>query len=530
LKVAPFLVLLQGVVFPFVCKGSHADSIATTFGIACLMIALTAPGERATEFQAALPIPGRKLVTVRMLSTFALCWLFGLALIGETWVMRGWKDALPLLEWAALATPLWLAVQSLEIHETHPPRWVRSWRIWLVLGPGFVYFESTQHLPNAPALFGVCLAASVALLVRLWFIVPEGFQTAAAKPVRPPRFAVRRPNWRGLWSPTWLPAWRPFLHGRIVSSLFFAWIPAMFGMSLVLGAGLVLPALSNLQRLEWLLVLPVSRRKLLPMMLLPWLCILIAVIPLTGYLVRAGEKAPTVCTGHSDVWQERAVAGAGTPNVLVSTIFWNWAWGGEAPVVQSPWGETTQPKTFRRLGFVFYNPYSVAPGNSERFLDWQFSRATEAVYGRAVRFSQSWELPKLGLIPVMRQLRTRCIEVLASALVFLGIFYLALWHRTGRCRAWAVVLWVGFVAPFLCDIFGTERVVRGGMLSDIVTLRLAAILPQSPAALVAIAALLLGGLYLAVEKQFEEVDLIPRIPGRMRPRRARGDRDREEDR
>jgi hypothetical protein len=37
---------------------------------------------------------------------------------------------------------------------------------------------------------------------------------------------------------------------------------------------------------------------------------------------------------------------------------------------------------FRNSGFDIFDPYAVGCGNSERFLDWQFSRATIAVYGR----------------------------------------------------------------------------------------------------------------------------------------------------
>jgi hypothetical protein len=371
-----------------------------------------------------------------------------------------------------------------------------------------------RHLSRLLALLGVSLIVSAALALRLWLIAPEGFQIAPMKAVRPPRFALRWPDWRRVWSPVWLPAGRSFPIRQILwMGVFFAWVPALIGMSLVLGSAVVITALSGFQRLAWLLVLPISRRRLLPMMLLPGLCLVIAGVWVAGHLRTTGDRAE-VSTGNSDVWQEKAAAGPGTPNVLVPATFWNWAWGSEAPVIQSPWGETTRPRTFIRLGLAFFNPYSVAPHNSARYLEWQFARATEAVYGRAVPLSQAAELAKPVLVPVTRQLRTRCIEALAAVLGYLGFFYLALWRKTRGGRVWAVLLWIGVIVPFFADFFTAGPVFRSGMLSDIVTVRLAAILPQGWAALAAVAALLLTGAYLAVERRFEEVDLVPGAPPR----------------
>jgi len=266
------------------------------------------------------------------------------------------------------------------------------------------------------------------------------------------------------------------------------------GMALIVGEGLVKPAASACERLEWLLVLPVSRRRLLLMMLLPWLSLLIALLSLNSH-IRFDTKAPAVATGYSDVWQEKPPAGSGTPNVLVPASFWRWAWGWKAPAIRSPWGEKTEPRTFIRLGFAFYNPYSVAPDNSARFLEWQLARATEAVCG--------------GGVPVPRRFRTRSIEVLAAALLYLGMFCLALWGR-GKRRVWVLAAWVGLPALFFLDFLSTAGPLSdSGTLSEVITLRLAAILPQNPAALLAVAALLLGGLYWAIEKRFEKADLVP---------------------
>jgi hypothetical protein len=254
---------------------------------------------------------------------------------------------------------------------------------------------------------------------------------------------------------------------------------------------MALPVIEARRRLAWLLVLPVSRRRLLLMTMLAWLSILAGLVLLAGH-IRSGSTAPAVSTGYSDDWERERPAGSGTPDVLVPTSFWRWAW--TAPAIQSPWGEKTQPKTFHDLGLAHYNPYSVAPDNSARFLEWQLERAREAVLGGSG-------------VPVARRLRTRGMDLLAAMLAFLGMFYLVLRARRKR-GAWVGIAGLGLLAALFCDFL---QVVESAPLGAILTIRLAAILPQNPVALVVLAALLLGGAYWAVEKQFEKLDLIPSL-------------------
>lgn len=505
---APFAVLLAAAAWPLVCMLAP-DLAWALFGIFGGNVAAGGSRPRVTAFEAALPIPGRQLVAARLLTTFALLWPATLVMIGESLALKRPNDAPLLLAFSALWSMVVLAEQSFRMREASTPRWYGIAVLVLVFSPLFLVAKLDRHWE---ALLIVCLAACAALLVRLWFRVPDGFQIAPANPTRARRFALRRPHWQR----TWRPAWRSFADVRVWSTLLFAWIPAKLGMSLLLGALSVLPALGTCRRVEWLLVLPVSRRRLLLMTLLPVLCILIGTISVTGHF-KAAANQPAVSTGYSDVWQEKPPAGSGTPNVLVPATFWHWAWGWEAPVIQSPWGEKTEPKTFIRLGFATYNPYSVAPDNSERFLDWQFARATEAVYGRATSRSQTAGFQKPGPVPIPRRLRTRTVEVLAAILVFLAMFYLSLWGKARGHSGWVALGWFVVLAPFGLDLFTAAQVVKSGMLSEVITLRLAAILPQNWAALTAVAALLLGGVHWALEKQFEKVDLVPGAPVRGRP-------------
>jgi hypothetical protein len=493
-KLSPATALLAAVAWPFVSTEPAANPML--FGALCFAFLLFGRfHQRATVFEAGLPIPGRRIVAARLLAVAAVLWPPALLVMGETLVLRGWRDAIPLLELAAAASLVVLVVQSNRIRETTLPPWPGY---VVAVCVGFPLILVPGLLSHWGAVLGVCVAGSAALLARLWFKVPDGFQIAPSGAARARRFAVRCPAWCRVRLPVRWPAWRLFFNSvfnwRVWWDLILLYWLFVTGMSLVVGARLVISALSVCDRLEWLLVLPVSRRRLLLMMVLPWLSALIALLWLNSF-VRFDTKAPAVSTGYSDVWQEKKPAGSGTPNVLVPASFWRWAWGWKAPVIQSPWGEKTEPRTFIRLGFAFYNPYSVAPDNSARFLEWQFARASEAVCGRG--------------IPITHRIRTRSIEALVATLVFLGMFHLMFWAKTTgrRGRWWLILLCV--LVPFFCDFFTTDRVIRDGPLSEVITLRLAAILPQNPAALVALAVLLLGGLYWAVEQQFEKVDLIP---------------------
>jgi hypothetical protein len=486
------LSFLAAVIWPFVCMAGPT-AIVFTFAMISLFLALAGFSQRTTLFEAALPIPGRELVAARLLAMLAKFWFPAMVIVGETLVARGWKDTLPLLELAAVSTLLALAGQSLQIREARP---LSRFAIFFIVLPVGVVVFVPQLLSHGEAIVGMCLAGTAVLIARLWVSVPDGFQIAPEKPTRARRLTLRLPSWSNIHVPVWWSVWRLLFRWRDLGSMVMLYPLFFLGLSLMVATFLIKPAQSACDRLEWLLILPVSRRRLLLMMLFPWLAVLIGFLWLNNY-VRLDTKAPAVSAGYSDVWQEKKTAGSGTPNVLVPASFWRWAWGWKAPVIQAPWGEKTEPKTFVRLGFAFYNPYSVASDNSARFLEWQLSRATAAVY-------------EGGGATVTRHIRTYGVETLAAALFYLGALFLGL---RGRGKSWGWASAGGLfplAAVFFLDLICTDyRVFKSGPLDEVIALRLSAILPQNPAALLALAALLLGSLYWAVEKQFEKVDLIP---------------------
>jgi hypothetical protein len=161
------------------------------------------------------------------------------------------------------------------------------------------------------------------------------------------------------------------------------------------------------------------------------------------------------------------------------------------------------------MGTITYNPYTVTPRNSERFLAWQFGRATEAVYGRSLPLPPAADLANPGWIPAMLTGRTQFIAVLLPVLALLITAFLAFWGQARDHQVGAWFLWFCFVALLLCDLFTASQVRATGSLSQVITLALAGLLPRNWAALTALALMLFAGLYLAAERQFRKVDLAP---------------------
>jgi len=64
--------------------------------------------------------------------------------------------------------------------------------------------------------------------------------------------------------------------------------------------------------------------------------------------------------------------------------YWHKAPDGRAPQITAPWGETTTAYSLPVAGMLFYNPYSSRETSSQRFVEWQFARATTAVHGMAI--------------------------------------------------------------------------------------------------------------------------------------------------
>jgi hypothetical protein len=488
----------------------------TDFGIFVVLCYAFGPSWQSacfTEFEAALPIAGRSLVTARLVSMLAGLWLPAVAMILETLLLRGWREAVPLVAVMPTLTLVLLSLQSWRISQWGAPRWT-FWGLAVFLFANFWL----EGYPHGGVVAIISVVACALLVIRLWFVTPKGFQIAHAKPSRIDWSKLRRlfetapkevsptvsstaanPPVTKSWRPLWWPAWRSITTG--FTFMYAAFILPMAAAQITLGTGalFMIFAKGAGTRLEWLAMLPVSRRRMLLMLMVPWVCVVSAMSLWSTRYFATDSGHPAVWTGYGTFWQDAKSTGTGRPNVLVPSRYWRWA--SRTPVtIESPWGEQTQPATFLRMGAITYNPYTVAPHNSERFLAWQFARATEAVYGRS-----------LPLVPAMLTARTQCIAALSAVLVLLLIAFLAFWGQAGDHQAWAWFLWFCFVALLLCDLFTAGEIRATGSLSQVLTLALAGVLPRNWIALAASALILFAGLYFAVERQFRKVDLTPAL-------------------
>jgi len=121
-KVLPGMAILAALAWPFISTQSAANpQLFGTLCFTCLMVGRL--NQRATVFEAGLPIPGRQFVAARLVALLAVLWLPALLAMGETLVLRGWKDAIPLLELAASSSLVVLVTQSNRIREADLPAW-----------------------------------------------------------------------------------------------------------------------------------------------------------------------------------------------------------------------------------------------------------------------------------------------------------------------------------------------------------------------------------------------------------------------
>jgi hypothetical protein len=190
----------------------------------------------------------------------------------------------------------------------------------------------------------------------------------------------------------------------------------------------VTSVLTSRQRSRWLLALPISPRALLTVTLLA------SVLPLFGGAA-IGMLIAANTSFRSDYSLSAGPKPQGTGDVNVALAFWRYAPHGQVPVIQAPWGETVQPVTFAPLGLTFYNPYTTRPDSSMRLHDWQFERATTAVYGPPITRSEYPTLDYRSLHPVVNRPRMQVLTLAAALVACLLLVYateLPRWHRLHR--------------------------------------------------------------------------------------------------
>jgi hypothetical protein len=433
------------------------------------LFAFARPQQRATQFEAALPVPGRDLYLARLGALLAAVWgPFAIyAATGPYW-------SVSLLEWAVLATLLILLPLSARVREFACPVWMVAvvWIAGTAAGAAGLYLLS-------PAVFlGLCALAVAAVFLKTWVSIPPSFQTAPAEAVAPRPLSIRPAS----VSPVWWTFARQvypwfilfYVLGMLEQSLAGSW---MFAVCFAIGVYGI-----TRQRRRWLQGLPIARRVFLLLALLP------AVLPMVAGAAFsvAGPKPVRVDASR-----------AGTPEVQVPLEYWRHAAGGVAPVVRAPWGETVLPKPVTLLRYPLYNPYSVGPENSTRFMRWQYGRARDAMA------AQPFTQPRLRVLYVT--------AIFVIALGFAWLMELQSWFRLVRPSNLArrLALATLLAAIFLPMVFD---VTHGAFASGSVTtallrallLRIAGRLPGNLAVVVAAAAVPVLPMLRLLDRQMRE--------------------------
>ncbi len=521
-KCIPVLAVINAAMWWFASSTFFVNSFAA--GMFMMWIILPGLHGRYTLLEMTLPIAGKQLFVSRVALLLAFVWMPILAAVAVNFVGRGsrtWADCLPMFESGAVVTVCLTLVQTVRVRTMNPPAWLAI----PVLGAGFFslpLMAGRGSLPGSVALIvavlGGCALASAALFLKAWAEIPKSFQLASTnlQGGQPVPVQLERAGNTRLTSPWW-PVFRSTYFGNrqsrlwaflllliVFQSLAFGWMFAAISVMYI-----PMSFAGYRTGLRWLIHLPISARKLLWMVWFPTAATivlgLIANAAMNG-LARSHEAAVTL--GHARSSDRRSGADeSGKMNVQVPAGYWRWTRGGSAPVIETPWGEGYRPETSGWWDFTLYNPYSVGRGSSQQYLEWQFLRATQAVYGQPISLSQIEELPRMKT--KLRQPKAQIIIPAVALLYYLVqmcALHLFWWRRLQHIHLAFRIFLAG--APVLVAyVFAMMPFPNSGGGSfpiEALVLHLTRVLSDSLWMLALVALAAMAGLYRLAEKLWSE--------------------------
>jgi hypothetical protein len=506
------------------------------FVVACLSLAIAAADALVaqlndTDFQSTLPLTVQQIYRARALSMIVMLWApIAICAVAGLFVDRALPvPVLALVDFASVITLLIVGFQSASIWDfTIPQLVIRTSFLVLTAGAGLLFMRSIgpgdwaswEDGPVWALLPVICWLCIVGIFLRTWHVAPASFQSAPlhaaviAVRARPAGAARTRAN-RLL--PVWLAVWLSIFRGGALWAFYCFAATAFTGsmeVSLIIATGLW-PSIRP--RVRWLFALPVPRGIFLPAIMLGHFLGLAG-----GYLVSVHRSSyPNTIERGIGVrasqepfgWSHAANNwGCKMPNVLPAQEFWLPVGTRKVPLITAPWGETFQPSGHRRFGFDVYNPYAVGCGNSERFFDWQFSRATLAVYGISIPRVKSPGESSVDSVVVVTGVRTQVVTVALIALYLLMGMLATLtgdWFRFRQLPQWvrATLMAFGGAAGFGCLIWAiTDRLDPVQWLSWS--------LPASLSGAIAVAMLVLAALYWCTYRLFRQAEFVDK-PGTL---------------
>ena len=339
----------------------------------------------ATPHERALPLPARTIVAARLVGA---AWYAVLPTIG--WLFFALARKVPWHTGFDVFTVVLLMVCCSAI--PFLPR--RDLPLVLPLRERIVavtLVAAVAALTNAFAstatLFAVTAVGTAAMLVAVLRLVPPAIvaEFDVDDSPRRERTTVRDSGAREDTPHRWS------MVGFVLRQQYDPRTALMFGVLLLVGAGrdktllltvaLMTIARASQVRQRWLLPLPLTTTRRWWMSVgasvaLALVCVGVgAAVGIPGLPMRSmGVGAPTVLDDYSPE-EDRS---------QVPFEYWGHVSANDAPPIVAPWGETQRPYAFRAMRYTFFNPYSAPEGSSERFVEWQFRRATVAVYGREI--------------------------------------------------------------------------------------------------------------------------------------------------
>jgi hypothetical protein len=387
-------------------------AFAAAFGSGTLWLQ-SRPADRATTFHTGLPILARDLFLARLTALLLLVWL-PLSTGAAVLAIRGVSLAVlgKAFEIGCFLTLLVLAALAWRVEEVGGPERAPL-ILWLFACAAAVPLTMIPFIPGIAVAAGLLIAAGL-IFASIWVRLPLAFEVLPAR-VAPVNAGTSRATTDSprMAAPLWwtllrsMHSVRNFLIMPLVMLQVFndQWF---FGVAMAL-----FPVLVALGQMKWARSLPLRSATIIGAVLLP-----------TGAPLVLGVLAGSQVAPMRQPIRLVRIPGTLQQTVQPSAEYWAIATDGIAPRIVSPWGESWQPNLVRSAVVAYYNPYGREAGSSDRFLRWQFDRATRAIYGKALPFEDPAALGHTP--PPRRHVRFAVLNAGACASLFLLSFLVIL--------------------------------------------------------------------------------------------------------
>jgi hypothetical protein len=493
-------------------------------GVPFFLILWSALPRRGSTFEATLPIRGRDILAARVLGHLALmslplvAWMYASIVTHGFPVIRVFDATLIVM----LALILPYAIRPGDLYEI--PFLIIA-AVWLALAA--VSAAVIYVLPPDVALEALLIAVVVAGR-SIWMRIPDSLEMESRKAavVKPRALVTRRSTTRPV---TTSRAWKPLLLSMfqggknrsgdrtfVILVIYVAMF--MFGLASrdrfqpFMLYYVVVPLGMARQGTRWLTAFPISNRARL------W-CVLVPGVVLALGCVELGRIAAPLFIRNRTSMATNAPGDSHDRNNITRVPLEFWRRATADRVIAAPWGETAVADTLSVLHVSLQNPYTTNVGNSTRFVEWQFQRATTAVYGRPMTIALYQRRNAEGTLPP-DVLSSRRMKILNGATIFAVVLLvallgeLALWYRIGTSRAGSWIVQLSFVVVFLAAIAIDFIYAKYPMSSVVVSivesslLHLSGVLPGSLVAMTIISALPVIAIYALLEWQFGRAESV----------------------